>query len=92
MVAAGAAAAGGLFALLNARSTFDDAQKNGCPGANSKTYCDSKANSVDSAITLSKIFFVGAGLLRRRRDHHDRRRPEPDARRARQPGRQRAGF
>ena len=63
VVAAGAAAAGGTFALLSARSTFDDAQKNGCPGANSKTYCDSKANAVDSANTLSKIFFVGAGLL-----------------------------
>jgi predicted ribosomally synthesized peptide with SipW-like signal peptide len=63
VVAAGAAAAGGTFALLSARSTFDDAKKNGCPGANSKTYCDSKANSVDSANTLSKIFFVGAGLL-----------------------------
>jgi hypothetical protein len=63
VVAAGAAAAGGTLGLLNARSTYDDAKKNGCPGANSKTYCDSRANAVDSANTLSKIFFVGAGLL-----------------------------
>ena len=36
LIAAGAAAVGGTLALLNARSTFDDASKNGCPGANSQ--------------------------------------------------------
>ena len=63
VVAAGAAAAGGTLALLNARSTYDDAIKNGCPGGNSKTYCGSKADAVGSANTLSKIFFIGAGVL-----------------------------
>ncbi len=63
LVAAGAGAVGGTLALLSARSTFDDARKNGCPGANSRTFCDSKASAVDSANTLSKILYVGAGLV-----------------------------
>lgn len=62
LIAAGAAAAGGTLALLNARSIFDEASKNGCPTFNSKTYCDSRASAVDSANLLSKILYIGAGV------------------------------
>ncbi len=90
VVAAAAAAAGGTLALLNARSTFDDASKNGCPGTNSKTYCDSKANAVDSANTLSKILFVSAGVVGVAGITMLVAAPSADTRRPREPGRQRA--
>ena len=63
LVAAAAAAAGGTLALMSARSTFDDATKNGCPNFNSKSYCDSKASAVTSANLLSKILYIGAGVV-----------------------------
>ncbi len=63
LVAAAAAAGGGTLALMSARSTFDDATKNGCPNFNSKSYCDSKASAVASANLLSKILYIGAGVV-----------------------------
>ncbi len=48
---------------MSARSTFDEATKNGCPTFNSKTYCDGRASAVDSANLLSKILYIGAGVV-----------------------------
>ena len=62
VIAGGAAAIGGTIALLSARSTFDDASKAGCPGADA-TMCNQKASSVQAANTASKILFIGAGVL-----------------------------
>ena len=63
VVAAGAAAAGGTFALLSQQVDVRRRAEERLPRRQLRTFCDSKANAVDSANTLSKIFFVGAGLL-----------------------------
>ncbi len=63
LVAAAAGAVGGTVALLEARSIFNQAKNDGCPAGNSNNYCNSKASTVDSDNTLSKILFIGAGVL-----------------------------
>jgi len=63
LVAAAAGAVGGTVALLQARSTFNDARNAGCPGGNTKAYCNDKASAVDNSNTLSKILYIGAGVL-----------------------------
>ena len=63
LVAAGAAAVGGTISLVRSRSIFDDATKAGCPNSAPRSVCDPKASSVDTANTVSKILYIGAGLL-----------------------------
>ncbi|HET6149974.1 MAG TPA: tetratricopeptide repeat protein [Polyangia bacterium] len=62
VVAAGAAAIGGTVMLVRAKSIYDQAMKDNCP-TRGTSFCDPKADSVSTANTVSKIFFVGAGVL-----------------------------
>ena len=63
VVAAGAAAVGGTIFLLRAKSIHDSAQNDGCSPTSTSSFCGAKADSVNTANTVSKILYVGAGAL-----------------------------
>jgi hypothetical protein len=48
---------------VRSRSIFDDAARAGCPNSAPTTFCEPKASSVETANTISKILYIGAGVL-----------------------------